>query len=35
MDMATAIDKALTLLMYENYWPSWLDKHENKMVVNL
>ena len=33
MDVATASDEALTLLMYENYWPSWLDKHENKTVV--
>jgi hypothetical protein len=33
MDVATASDEALTLLMYENYWPSWKDKHENKMIV--
>jgi hypothetical protein len=33
MDMATASDEALTLLMYENYWPSWKDKHENKIIV--
>jgi hypothetical protein len=33
MDVATASDEALMLLMYENYWPSWEDKHENKMIV--
>jgi hypothetical protein len=33
MDVATASDEALMLLVYENYWPSWEDKHENKMIV--
>ena len=33
MDIATASDEALTLLIYENYWPSWIDKHEKRMVV--
>jgi hypothetical protein len=33
MDVATASDEALTLLIYENYWPSWIDKHEKKTVV--
>jgi len=33
MDVATASDEALTLLVYENYWPSWKDKHEKKTIV--
>jgi hypothetical protein len=33
MDVATASDEALTLLIYENYWLSWIEKHENKTVV--
>jgi hypothetical protein len=33
MDEATASDEALTLLIYENYWLSWIEKHENKTVV--
>jgi hypothetical protein len=33
MDVATASDEALMLLIYENYWPSWIDKHEKKTVV--
>jgi hypothetical protein len=33
MDVATASDVALMLLVYENYWPSWEDRHENKMIV--
>jgi hypothetical protein len=33
MDMATASDEALTLLMYENYWLSWKDRHKNKIIV--
>jgi hypothetical protein len=33
MDIATASDEALALLIYENYWPSWIDKHEKKTVV--
>jgi hypothetical protein len=33
MDVATASDEALTLLIYENYWPSWIDKQEKKTVV--
>ncbi len=33
MDVAMASDEALTLLIYENYWPLWIDKHEKRMVV--
>jgi hypothetical protein len=33
MDVATASEEALMLLIYENYWPSWIDKHKKKTVV--
>ncbi len=33
MDVATASDEALMLLMYENYWLSWKDKHEKKTIA--
>jgi hypothetical protein len=33
MDIETASDEALMLLIHENYWPLWIDKHEKKMVV--
>jgi hypothetical protein len=33
MDVATASDEAMTLLIYENYWHSWNDKHQRKEVI--
>ena len=32
-DAAAESDEALALLVYENYWPSWKDKHEKKTIV--
>jgi hypothetical protein len=33
MGIATASDEALMLLIYQNYWPSWINKHEKKTFV--